>query len=144
MTQNQDPVVIVGMARTPIGAFQGDFSSLSASDLGKIAVEAAVSRAGIKPADVEEILMGCVLQAGQGQAPARQAAIKAGLPDSVPATTINKMCGSGMKAAMLAHDNLLAGAAQIMVAGGMESMTNAPRRPRRCLRQRPADGCLCR
>lgn len=126
MTQTQDPVVIVGMARTPIGAFQGEFSALAASDLGKIAIEAAVSRAGLAPADIEEILMGCVLQAGQGQAPARQAARKAGLPDSVPATTINKMCGSGMKAAMLAHDNLLAGTANIMVAGGMESMTNAP------------------
>ncbi len=126
MTDSQDPVVIVGMARTPIGAFQGEFSALSASDLGKIAVEAAVSRAGLAPSDIEEILMGCVLQAGQGQAPARQAAIKAGLPDSVPATTINKMCGSGMKAAMLAYDNLLAGSANIMVAGGMESMTNAP------------------
>lgn len=126
MTQVQDPVVIVGIARTPIGAFQGEFSSLSASDLGKIAVEAAVNRAGLKPEDIEEVLMGCVLQAGQGQAPARQAARKAGLPDSVPATTINKMCGSGMKAAMLAHDNLVAGGVNIMVAGGMESMTNAP------------------
>lgn len=126
MTDQQDPVVIVGMARTPIGAFQGEFAALTASDLGKIAVEAAVSRAGLAPKDIEEVVMGCVLQAGQGQAPARQAAIKAGLPDSVPATTINKMCGSGMKAAMLAHDNLLAGSASIMVAGGMESMTNAP------------------
>ena len=126
MTDQQDPVVIVGMARTPIGAFQGEFAGMTASDLGKIAVEAAVSRAGLTAKDVEEVVMGCVLQAGQGQAPARQAAIKAGLPDSVPATTINKMCGSGMKAAMLAHDNLLAGSASIMVAGGMESMTNAP------------------
>lgn len=126
MTDQQDPVVIVGMARTPIGAFQGEFAGMTASDLGKIAVEAAVSRAGLTAKDVEEVVMGCVLQAGQGQAPARQAAIKAGLPDSVPATTINKMCGSGMKAAMLAHDNLLAGSANIMVAGGMESMTNAP------------------
>jgi len=126
MTQQQDPVVIVGMARTPIGAFQGEFAALTASDLGKIAVEAAVSRAGLAPKDIEEVVMGCVLQAGQGQAPARQAAIKAGLPDSVPASTVNKMCGSGMKAAMLAHDSLLAGAANIMVAGGMESMTNAP------------------
>lgn len=126
MTDQQDPVVIVGMARTPIGAFQGEFAGMTASDLGKIAVEAAVSRAGLTGKDVEEVVMGCVLQAGQGQAPARQAAIKAGLPDSVPATTINKMCGSGMKAAMLAHDNLLAGSASIMVAGGMESMTNAP------------------
>ena len=126
MTDSQDPVVIVGMARTPIGAFQGEFAGMTASDLGKIAVEAAVSRSGLTAKDIEEVVMGCVLQAGQGQAPARQAAIKAGLPDSVPATTINKMCGSGMKAAMLAHDNLLAGSANIMVAGGMESMTNAP------------------
>ncbi len=126
MSQQQDPVVIVGMARTPIGAFQGELASLTAVDLGKAAIAEAVKRAGIAPSDVEDVIMGCVLPAGQGQAPARQAARGAGLPDAVGATTISKMCGSGMKAAMLAHDNLLAGSAAVMVAGGMESMSNAP------------------
>lgn len=124
--QNNDPVVIVGMARTPIGAFQGELAGFSASDLGQIAIEEAVKRSGLKTADIEEVVMGCVLPAGQGQAPARQAAIKAGLPESTGATTINKMCGSGMKAVMLAHDNILAGSASVMIAGGMESMSNAP------------------
>ncbi len=124
--QNNDPVVIVGMARTPMGAFQGDFTELTASDLGKIAIEEALKRSGVPAADVEDVVMGCVLPAGQGQAPARQAARKAGLNDSTTATTVNKMCGSGMKAVMLAHDNLLAGSAAVMIAGGMESMTNAP------------------
>lgn len=121
-----DPVVIVGMARTPIGAFQGELSSFSASDLGQRAITAAVQRAGLKPDTIEDVIMGCVLPAGQGQAPARQAALKAGLPESTGATTINKMCGSGMKAVMFAHDNLLAGSSSVIVAGGMESMTNAP------------------
>ncbi len=121
-----DPIVIVGAARTPMGALQGDFAALSASDLGAVAIKAAVERAGIRPEDVDEVIMGNVLPAGQGQAPARQAAIKAGLPLSTGATTVNKMCGSAMKAAMLAHDLLAAGTNQVMVAGGMESMSNAP------------------
>ena len=121
-----DPICIVGAARTPMGGFQGDFSSLTASDLGAVAVKAAVERAGIKPEEVEEVILGNVLPAGQGQAPARQASIKAGLPLAVGCTTVNKMCGSAMKAAMLAHDLIAAGTNRIMVAGGMESMTNAP------------------
>ena len=121
-----DPVVIVGAARTPMGAFQGDFASLSASDLGAEAIKAAIERAGIRPDDVDEVIMGNVLPAGQGQAPARQASIKAGVPLAVGCTTVNKMCGSAMKAAMLAHDLIVAGSADIIVAGGMESMTNAP------------------
>ena len=121
-----DPVVIVGAARTPTGAFMGDFASLSASDLGAVAIRAAVERAGILPSDVQEVIMGNVLPAGQGQAPARQASIKAGIPMSTGCTTINKMCGSAMKAAMLAHDLIAAHTNEIMVAGGMESMTNAP------------------
>jgi acetyl-CoA C-acetyltransferase len=121
-----DPIVIVGLARTPMGAFQGELTGLTAPQLGAAAIKAAVERAGIAPADVEEALMGCVLPAGQGQAPARQAVLGAGLPLSVGCTTVNKMCGSAMKAAMLAHDLLAAGTNQIMVAGGMESMTNAP------------------
>ena len=119
-------IVIVGAARTPMGGMQGDFVSLAASDLGAVAIKAAVERAGIKPEDVQEVLMGNVLPAGQGQAPARQAAIKAGLPLSVGATTVNKMCGSAMKATMLAHDLIAAGSNEIVVAGGMESMSNAP------------------
>ena len=121
-----DPVVIVGAARTPMGGFQGDFSSLSASDLGAVAIRAAVERAGIRPEEVEEVIMGCVLPAGQGQAPARQASLKAGIPLAAGCTTVNKMCGSAMKATMLAHDLIVAGSADIIVAGGMESMTNAP------------------
>jgi acetyl-CoA C-acetyltransferase len=124
--QNNDPIVIVGMARTPMGAFQGELAGFAASDLGKAAIEEALKRSGLKAADIEEVIMGCVLPAGQGQAPARQAALKAGLPESAGATTINKMCGSGMKAVMLAHDSLLAGAAALIIAGGMESMSNAP------------------
>jgi len=123
---DNDPVVIVGVARTPMGGLQGDFASLTASDLGAVAIKAAVERAGIQPADVEKVIMGCVLPAGQGQAPARQAALKAGLPMSVGCTTVNKMCGSAMEATMLAHDALLAGSADVIVAGGMESMSNAP------------------
>jgi acetyl-CoA C-acetyltransferase len=121
-----DPIVIVGAARTPMGGLQGDFASLSASDLGAVAIRAAVERAGLAPGDVQEVLMGNVLSAGQGQAPARQASIKAGLPVSTGCTTVNKMCGSAMKAAMLAHDLLVAGTNDVMVAGGMESMSNAP------------------
>jgi acetyl-CoA C-acetyltransferase len=122
----EDPVVIVGAARTPMAAFQGEFSSLTAPQLGSVAISAAIERAHIKPESVDEVLFGCVLPAGQGQAPARQAALGAGLPLDVECTTVNKMCGSGMKAAMLAHDALLAGSVDIVVAGGMESMTNAP------------------
>ena len=121
-----DPIVIVGAARTPMGGFQGDFSSLTASDLGAVAIKAAVERARILPADVQELLFGNCLMAGQGQAPARQAALKAGLPLSVNCTTLSKMCGSAMKATMLAHDLIVAGSNDVMVAGGMESMTNAP------------------
>jgi acetyl-CoA C-acetyltransferase len=121
-----DPIVIVGAARTPMGAFQSDFASLAAHDLGGVAIRAALARAGVNGADVDEVLFGNCLMAGQGQAPARQAALKAGLPLSAGAVTLSKMCGSGMKATMLAHDMLLAGSATVMVAGGMESMTNAP------------------
>ncbi len=122
----QDPIVIVGSARTPIGSFQGELKEMTAAALGAAAIRAALDRSGLSAEAVEEILFGCVLPAGQGQAPARQAAIAAGLPFSAGATTVNKMCGSGMKAAMLAHDLLVAGSASVAVAGGMESMTNAP------------------
>ncbi|GHC68694.1 acetyl-CoA acetyltransferase [Pseudorhodoferax aquiterrae] len=122
----QDPIVILGAARTPMGGFQGDFAGLAAHDLGGVAIKAAVERAGISPELVGEVLFGNCLMAGQGQAPARQAAFKGGLPKSAGAVTLSKMCGSGMKAAMLAHDMLLAGTHEVMVAGGMESMTNAP------------------
>jgi acetyl-CoA C-acetyltransferase len=121
-----DPIVIVDYARTPMGGFQGALAGASATELGAAAVKSAVERSGVAPQSVEQILMGCVLPAGLGQAPARQAALKAGLPKSVEATTINKMCGSGMQAAILAHDMLAAGSATVVVAGGMESMTNAP------------------
>jgi len=121
-----DPVVIVSAARTPMGAFQGELKEFAAAELGAVAIRAAVERAGIKADDVEEVIMGCVLPAGQGQAPARQASIGAGLPLGTGCTTVNKMCGSGMKSTMLANDLLLAGTNKIMVAGGMESMTNAP------------------
>ena len=121
-----DPVVIVSATRTPMGGMLGDFASLSASDLGAVAVKAAVERAGLKPEQIDEVILGNCLMAGQGQAPARQATLKAGLPKEVGALTITKMCGSGMKAAMLAHDAILAGSREIMIAGGMESMTNAP------------------
>ncbi|MGE8105588.1 acetyl-CoA C-acyltransferase [Allorhizobium sp. NPDC080224] len=121
-----DPIVIVGSARTPIGGFQGELQGMTAPELGAAAIRAALDRSGLPVEAVEEILFGCVLPAGQGQAPARQAAIGAGLPVSAGATTINKMCGSGMKATMLAHDLIAGGSASIAVAGGMESMTNAP------------------
>ncbi|TBN12661.1 acetyl-CoA C-acyltransferase [Agrobacterium cavarae] len=122
----RDPIVIVGSARTPMGGFQGDFAGVPAATLGATAIEASLSRAGLAKDAVQEILMGCVLSAGQGQAPARQAAIAAGLPLSAGATTLNKMCGSGMKAVMLAHDLIHAGSSDVVVAGGMESMSNAP------------------
>jgi len=122
----EDPVVIVGSARTPMGAFMGELKALSAPELGAVAVRAAVERAGVKPQDVQEAILGNVLPAGQGQAPARQAVLGAGLPPSTGCTTINKVCGSGMKAAMLAHDLLTVGVNEVMVAGGMESMSNAP------------------
>ncbi len=121
-----DPIVIVGAARTPMGAFQGDFSSVSASELGAVAIRAAVERAGLEPQFVNEVLFGNCLMAGQGQAPARQAAIKAGLPVSAGAVTLSKMCGSAMKAAMIGFDSIVAGSNEVVVAGGMESMTNAP------------------
>jgi len=121
-----ESIVIVGAARTPMGAFQGDFSALAAHDLGGAAIKAAVERAGVSPDSVGEVLFGNCLMAGQGQAPARQAAFKGGLPKGAGAVTLSKMCGSGMKAAMFAHDMLLAGTHEVMVAGGMESMTNAP------------------
>jgi len=123
---HNDPIVIVGASRTPMAGLAGDFASLTASDLGAVAIKAAVERAGIAPGDVDEVIMGNVLPAGQGQAPARQASLKAGLPLAAGCTTINKMCGSAMKAAMIAHDLLVAGANDVVVAGGMESMTNAP------------------
>ncbi|PZU07239.1 acetyl-CoA C-acyltransferase [Sphingomonas sp.] len=121
-----DPIVIAGIARTPMGGFSGDLKEAGAAELGGAAIQAAIARAGADPEWPDEVIMGCVLTAGQGQAPARQAAIAAGLPVATPATTINKMCGSGMKAAMMAHDLILAGAAEMVVAGGMESMSNAP------------------
>ncbi|MGA8514702.1 MAG: acetyl-CoA C-acyltransferase [Burkholderiaceae bacterium] len=121
-----DPIVIVSAARTPMGAFMGDFASLSAHDLGGAAIKAAVQRAGISPDVVNEVLFGNCLMAGQGQAPARQAGFKGGLPKSAGAVTLSKMCGSGMRAAMFAHDMLAVGSADVIVAGGMESMTNAP------------------
>lgn len=122
----QDPIVVVGVARTPMGAFQGDLSGMSASDLGAAAIRAAVERAGLKANLVDEVIFGCVLPAGLGQAPARQAALGAGLSQGTGCATVSKVCGSGMKALMLGHDTLAAGSADVVVAGGMESMTNAP------------------
>jgi acetyl-CoA C-acetyltransferase len=126
MAMSSDPVVIAGYARTPMGGFQGALSPLKATELGAAAVKAAVERAGVPADAIDRIYMGCVLPAGLGQAPARQAALGAGLPQSVEATTVNKMCGSGMQAAIMAHEALAAGTADVIVAGGMESMTNAP------------------
>ncbi len=123
---HQDPIVIVSVARTPMGGFQGDFTSLSAPQLGGVAIKAAVERAGVDADKVQEVVLGCVLPAGLGQAPARQAAINAGLPLSVACSTVGKVCGSAMKAVIVAHDQLIAGSNDVMVAGGMESMTNAP------------------
>lgn len=122
----KDPVVIVSIARTPIGNLLGELKDFSAHQLGSHVIKAVVDRAGLKPDDIHEVIMGCVLPAGQGQAPARQAAIHAGIPNTTPCTTVNKVCGSAMKAIMFAHDMLLIGSSDIMVAGGMESMTNAP------------------
>ena len=122
----QDPIVIVGMARTPVGSFQGALADVKAPALGAAAIESALQRAGVPAEDVSEVIMGCVLPAGMGQAPARQAAHGAGVPRSVGATTINKMCGSGMRAAMFGHDQLVAESSDVVVAGGLESMTNAP------------------
>ncbi|QRI91152.1 acetyl-CoA C-acyltransferase [Delftia lacustris] len=122
----QDPIVIVGAARTPMGAFQGDFADLAAHDLGGAAIKAAVQRAGVAPEKVDEVLFGNCLMAGQGQAPARQAGFKGGLPRSTGAVTLSKMCGAGMEATILAHDQLVAGSRDVVVSGGMESMTNAP------------------
>ena len=126
MTISNDPVVIVSAARTPMGGFQGDFKGLTAPQLGAAAIRAAVERAGVADNGVEEVLFGCVLSAGLGQAPARQAALGAGLDKGTRCTTLNKMCGSGMEATILGHDRLLAGSADVVVAGGMESMSNAP------------------
>src|SRR5687767_10552662 len=126
MTTTTDPIVILSYARTPMGSFQGALAGASATDLGATAVRAAVERAGVAKDAIERIYMGCVLPAGLGQAPARQAALKAGLPDSVEATTVNKMCGSGMQAAIMGAEALAAGSVELLVAGGMESMTNAP------------------
>jgi len=126
MRTREDPVVIVGAARTAIGSFRGGLSSVRAPELGARAIGAALERSGLPPSEIDEVLMGCVLSAGIGQAPARQAALLAGIPDAVPATTVNKVCGSGMKTVMLSHDALVAGATKVAVAGGMESMSNAP------------------
>ncbi|TBC88755.1 acetyl-CoA C-acyltransferase (plasmid) [Rhizobium leguminosarum] len=122
----QDPIVIVGAARTPIGSFQGELKEATAPELGATAIRAALQRSRVEAEAIEEVVFGCVLPAGQGQAPARQAAIHAGLPFATAASTVNKMCGSGMKAVMMAHDLIAAGSASVAVAGGMESMTNAP------------------
>ncbi|MEQ9226782.1 MAG: acetyl-CoA C-acyltransferase [Parvibaculum sp.] len=129
MSQNRhetDPVVIVSAARTPMGGFQGALSGKTGPELGAVAVRGAVERAGLSPTAVDEVLMGCVLSAGLKQAPARQAALGAGLDEGTPCTTVNKMCGSGMKAVMMAHDALMAGHGEVIVAGGLESMSNAP------------------
>jgi len=123
---SDDPVVIAGMARTPMGGFQGDFKDVAATELGSAAIRAAIERSGLSAEMIGEVLMGCVLPAGQGQAPARQAALGAGLPYDCGAATINKVCGSGMKAAMIGHDEILSGSQSVVVAGGMESMSNAP------------------
>ncbi len=123
---SEDPIVIVGMARTPMGGFQGDLADVKAPELGAAAIKAAMDRAGVTGTDIDEVIMGCVLPAGLGQAPARQASFGAGIPDSVGCTTVNKMCGSGMRAAMYGFDAIMAGSNNVVVAGGFESMTNAP------------------
>jgi acetyl-CoA C-acetyltransferase len=123
---NPDPIVILSARRTPVGAFQGVFAAVTAPQLGAVAIKAAIADSGLTAADIDEVMMGCVLSAGLGQAPARQAALGAGIPASAPCTTINKMCGSAMRAVMLAADQILAGSAEVIVAGGLESMTNAP------------------
>src|SRR5476649_216872 len=126
MSLSNDPIVIVSAVRTPMGGFQGELKSLTAPQLGAAAIKAAVERAGVASDAVDEVLFGCVLPAGLGQAPARQAALGAGLDKATRCTTLNKMCGSGMEATILAHDSLLAGSVEVVVAGGMESMSNAP------------------
>ena len=123
---NKKSIVITGFARTPMGSFQGSLSSETAPYLGSIAIKGAIKKAGIKAEDIDDVVMGCVLPAGMGQAPARQAAIRAGIPNTAGATTVNKMCGSGMRAAMIAHDQLLAGSSLVTLAGGIESMSNTP------------------
>ena len=123
---SNDPIVIIDGARTPMGSFGGAFSTFSSPELGSFAIKAAMEKSGIKPEDVDEVFMGCVLQAGLKQAPARQAAIRAEIPNSAGAVTVNKVCGSGMQAVIFAHDQIKLGSAKIAVAGGMESMTNAP------------------
>src|ERR1700731_1187415 len=123
---SSDPVVILAARRTPVGAFQGALATVTAPQLGAVAIKAALADSGLAGAEVDEVIMGCVLSAGIGQAPARQAALGAGLPSSVPSTSVNKMCGSAMRAVMLGADQLLAGTARVVVAGGIESMTNAP------------------
>jgi acetyl-CoA C-acetyltransferase len=123
---NSDPIVILSARRTPVGAFQGVFAGVTAPQLGAVAIQAAVADSGLSTADIDEVIMGCVLSAGLGQAPARQAALGAGIPTSAPCTTVNKMCGSAMRAVMLGADQILAGSAEVIVAGGIESMTNAP------------------
>jgi acetyl-CoA C-acetyltransferase len=123
---SSDPIVILGARRTPVGAFQGAFATVTAPQLGAVAIKAALADSGVSASEVDEVIMGCVLSAGIGQAPARQAALGAGLPAATPSTTVNKMCGSAMRAAMLGADQILAGSAQVVIAGGHESMTNAP------------------
>src|ERR1700728_3411105 len=123
---SRDPVVILAARRTPVGAFQGVFSGVTAPQLGSVAIKAALADSGLAASAVDEVILGCVLSAGIGQAPARQAALAAGLPTSVPSTTVNKMCGSAMRAVMMGADQILAGSARVVVAGGIESMTNAP------------------
>ncbi len=126
MSKSHDPIVIVDGARTPMGSFQGVLANASATELGSTAIQAALDRSGIKAEDIDDVLMGCVLPAGLGQAPARQAALGAGIPEGTSCTTVNKMCGSGLKAVMMTHDSLIAGSSTVAIAGGLESMTNAP------------------
>src|SRR5271168_2665667 len=121
-----DPVVILAARRTPVGAFQGAFTSVTGPQLGAVAIKAAIADSGVAASQIDEVIMGCVLSAGLGQAPARQAALGGGIPSSVPTTTVNKMCGSGMRAVMSGCDQILAGSSKVVVAGGMESMSNAP------------------
>jgi acetyl-CoA C-acetyltransferase len=123
---SHDPIVIVAARRTPLGAFQGSLSAATATDLGAAAIAASIGDCGLDPAKISEVLLGCVLPAGLGQAPARQAALAGGVPKAVPCTTVNKVCGSGMKTAMIGHDLIAAGSADIVLCGGMESMSNAP------------------
>src|ERR1700722_17772429 len=123
---SSDPLVILAARRTPVGAFQGAFSTVTAPQLGSVAIKAALADSGVAVSQIDEVIMGCVLSAGLGQAPARQAALGAGIPAGVPTTTVNKMCGSAMRSIMLASDQILAGSARVIAAGGLESMSNAP------------------